>query len=131
VAIWIAAVAMLVLVARCLRVEATNRVIIPVLEYQLPSLCNFQRLFGIDCPGCGMTRSFVYSVHLQFFEAWNMNPAGTMLFCSLVLSVPWRIYQWERAQYGGPLRSSLRIEVGWLIVVTSVMMMHWFVRAVT
>lgn len=38
------------------------------------SVCVTQRLLGIPCPGCGMTRSFMLVLQGKFMEAWEMHP---------------------------------------------------------
>ena len=47
--------------------------------------CWFKRGFDFPCPTCGLTRSVLYTLHLQFDAAWQMNPAGLFLVSGLVL----------------------------------------------
>src|SRR5688500_13024092 len=63
-----------------LRVNGDRKVMIPVLEIALPGTCTYQRLLGIDCPGCGLTRSFISLGHGELSEAWRYNPAGLLGF---------------------------------------------------
>lgn len=37
--------------------------------------CLFKKIFGIDCIGCGMQRSFNFVLHGEFEKAFNMFPA--------------------------------------------------------
>ena len=39
-------------------------------------LCLFKALTGLDCPGCGMTRAFVFIGHGRFADAVAMHPAS-------------------------------------------------------
>ncbi|WP_396167964.1 DUF2752 domain-containing protein [Flavobacterium sp.] len=41
--------------------------------YMLP--CVFKKMFGIDCIGCGIQRSFDLVIHGQFSAAFKMFPA--------------------------------------------------------
>lgn len=41
-----------------------------------PVLCPFRLLTGLPCPGCGLTRSWVYLAHGQWSDAWLANPFG-------------------------------------------------------
>jgi len=36
--------------------------------------CPFQRLFGMDCPGCGMTRALLSALCLDFEVAFTYHP---------------------------------------------------------
>jgi Protein of unknown function (DUF2752) len=121
----------ILLTARLLRMESTRQVIVPLIECELPELCNFRRIFGIDCPGCGMTRSFILASRLQYLDAWRMNPAGALLFVSLALSIPLRLWQWFRVRQGNAVRSTLKFEAGWLVVIVCVMMFRWMVVTIS
>lgn len=41
-------------------------------DYMLP--CLNKKMFGIDCPGCGMQRSIVHLTKGEFSEAYQMYP---------------------------------------------------------
>ena len=40
-----------------------------------PTLCLWQRLLGVECPGCGMTRALSAALHGDFAAAWSFNRA--------------------------------------------------------
>ena len=63
-----------------LRVEDDREVVLPVLNLPVPSMCTFQQLFHIDCPGCGMTRSFISLAKGDLSRAWHHNPTAFLLF---------------------------------------------------
>jgi len=42
--------------------------------------CILKNLFGICCPGCGLTRSFRAILQLDFYNAFNYNILGIPLF---------------------------------------------------
>lgn len=125
---WITIVVAMIGLSASMRIESNSIVTLPLVDYSLPELCNFRRLFNIDCPGCGMTRSFIHAANFRIGDAWAMNPAGTLLFLSLVASIPLRITQWLRARYGKPLASTVRLEGGWLIMLTVVMLVNWCLK---
>ncbi len=37
-------------------------------------VCYFRNITGLPCPGCGMTRSFLYILQGEFVQAWEMHP---------------------------------------------------------
>jgi hypothetical protein len=131
VILWIAAAMFAIATARLLRVEPPRNVFTPFASEPLPELCSSRRLFGIDCPGCGMTRSFIYASRWRWLDAWASNPAGALLFASIALSIPWRLVQWIQSHRGRWAPTSTIMEAGWLTVIAIVMMLHWSFRILT
>ena len=43
-------------------------------------LCIFKRIFGIDCPACGITHSIMALFHGRIKEAFCIHPAGPVVF---------------------------------------------------
>lgn len=43
-------------------------------------LCIFKWLTGFDCPGCGMTRAFLFIGHGRLADAATMHPASIPAF---------------------------------------------------
>jgi hypothetical protein len=41
-------------------------------------------VFHIDCPFCGMTRSFVALAHGEVSSAFRFHPAGPLLFAAML-----------------------------------------------
>ena len=52
----------------------------------IPSLCAFQNLSGLPCPGCGITRSVVCCAHGLWNAAIAYHPLGPPVFACLVAS---------------------------------------------
>jgi hypothetical protein len=44
-----------------------------------PVLCPFRLLTGLPCPGCGLTRAWVYLAHGQYADSLAANPFGWLL----------------------------------------------------
>lgn len=56
-------------------------------EYMLP--CFSKKIFGLDCPGCGIQRSVALILQGEFVAAFKMYPAIytlILLFCFLILN---------------------------------------------
>jgi hypothetical protein len=53
----------------------------------LGGLCWFRSAFQIDCPFCGMTRSFVALAHGDLAAALRFHPAGPLLFAAMVVAL--------------------------------------------
>lgn len=57
----------------------------------VPPLCASRTIFGINCPGCGLTRSFVRLAHADWNGAWQMHRLGWLLALVTVAQIPYRI----------------------------------------
>ena len=85
-----------VLVLAALLSEKEGSVFIPFTDFPMPGVCTFKSMTGLDCPGCGLTRSFVHLVRANFARAWQFNPAGILVFAVVVFQVPYRSIQLYR-----------------------------------
>jgi hypothetical protein len=56
--------------------EGPEEVAIAGVNIVLPPTCGSKAMWGLDCPGCGLTRSFVSLAHGDFWASWRVNPAG-------------------------------------------------------
>lgn len=116
--------------AGVLSVRGGEQVLLPGQRVAIPELCTSKRLWGIDCPGCGMTRSFIALAHGDVRRAWSYNPAGVWLFAIMLFQVPYRLLQLQRL-YGG--RQELTL--GWvthvaLIILAVGLLGQWVLRYV-
>jgi len=53
----------------------------------LGAVCWLHAAFGIDCPMCGMSRSFVALAHGRLGDAVHFHPAGPLLFAAMAVLV--------------------------------------------
>lgn len=65
--------------------------------FEIPTVCTIRRLTGVACPGCGLTRSFVYLAHGALLPAFRMNVLGPPLFALVAGQIPWRVWRLGRA----------------------------------
>ncbi|MEQ1566850.1 MAG: DUF2752 domain-containing protein [Myxococcota bacterium] len=70
--------------------------------WEVPMMCTFRRLTGVSCPGCGLTRSFVFLAHGRWEEAVRMNVLGLPLFGVVLAQIPLRISRLAR-RHGQPV----------------------------
>ncbi len=47
--------------------------------------CGMRELFGIPCPGCGMTRSVLMTLHGHVGQAVGVNPVGPVFLLGVLL----------------------------------------------
>jgi hypothetical protein len=63
---------------------------VPMIPH-VPHFCLMKRLFGIPCPGCGITHSLMAAFRFDLANAWIANPAGiaiALLFCYQIVTRP-------------------------------------------
>jgi hypothetical protein len=74
-----------------------------VWGYEVPPLCAFRVLTGHGCPGCGLTRSFVFMGHGQVLDAFAIHKLGPLFFAALIVQVPLTLRRlWLAYQAQGP-----------------------------
>lgn len=61
----------------------------PAGEFPRLQLCWLQRLTGVSCPGCGLTRSFCALSHGDLAGAWSFHPFGVAFYLLAVALVVW------------------------------------------
>jgi hypothetical protein len=50
-----------------------------------------QSLFHVSCPGCGLTRSFVYLAQGDLQSSLRMHRIGWLMALAVLLQIPYRI----------------------------------------
>jgi hypothetical protein len=58
-----------------------------------PTLCPSRLLFGVGCPGCGMTRSLTHLLHGRLRESFATHRLGWLVFAGLLFQVPYRAWR--------------------------------------
>jgi Protein of unknown function (DUF2752) len=71
---------------------STSTETIRLLGYPIPPLCTFKMLTGFDCPGCGLTRAFVFALHGQFYASYMMHIWGIPLALFVLIQIPYRLF---------------------------------------
>lgn len=66
---------------------------------ELPPLCGSRYWFNAECPGCGLTRSFVALAHLEFGQSFAFHRLGWLIWLAVVLQLPYRVYSLGELHY--------------------------------
>lgn len=102
-------------------------VVASVLAAHGPVVCGFRALFGIPCPGCGLTRCLAALAHGDVVRAFHVHPAGPIFLAYLgaMWGTAWLSFAWR-----GDLRSPLaRAIPGWAhLALVGLMFAVWIAR---
>lgn len=119
-------VAIAVILASCLlSVDGPSTVLLPWFDSPIPPTCGMRIYYGLDCPGCGLTRSFITLAHGDLWASLRFNPAGVLLFAALVFQIPYRVVQLFRTQRGLPTQKLMPLTVWFWASVGAVLLSQW------
>lgn len=132
--LWLAGPVAILTLSFCMSTLDDRQVSLPGLGV-LPETCTLHTRLGIDCPGCGLTRSFIQLANADFQSAWQLNPLGPLLFVFVVLQVPLAIAKLAESRWSLAQRLILQRLVNWnqllLIGLLISLMVRWCVRLAT
>ncbi|MBV9923541.1 MAG: DUF2752 domain-containing protein [Acidobacteria bacterium] len=99
---------------------------VSVAGRELPVLCPSRLLFGVNCPGCGMTRSVLLTLGGDLRGALSVNPAGPFLVAALILLALQLLFAARSDEEGASVkRRLLPWATAYGAVVVSVMLIQW------
>ena len=111
-----------------LEVHSDQRVAFRFLPgWPLPETCPSRTIFHVNCPGCGLTRSFVHLAHGDWRASWNIHHVGMLLALAVVLQIPYRLIA-LRSRTGAPLGTSFPTFFGSLLIV--LLLVNWLMNLV-
>lgn len=87
-------------------------------DFMLP--CLNKKLFGIDCPGCGLQRSIVLFLKGDFGAAFDMYPAIFTLIPLVLFSIA---SQFIRFRFDTYIKVTLGVTSGSIILVNYILKM--------
>ena len=109
--------------------QETDQVLLGGLA--IPELCQTKSLFGLNCPGCGLTRSFIYMAHGDVPAAVRMHVVGALLFVLTLIGIPFFAINAFLIRRG---QASLIGEraASWMAIMSVVLLLsHWVIRLIT
>lgn len=118
--------AVAVLVAAALLSPGTERqVLLPWSDIPLPESCMTRLQFGFDCPGCGLTRSFLHIVDGNWKTAWQLNWVGFPIFALVVAQIPFATILWK-SNSEKLRRWTSRLNLCSFVFVAGLLVLRWF-----
>jgi hypothetical protein len=96
--------------------------------YPLPPSCATRTWFGIKCPGCGLTRSFIHLAEGDLSASWRCHRLGWLLAAAAAFQIPYRLLALRRP--GTP-----QIPGRWMAaaggVLIALLLVNWLADVVT
>ena len=124
---WTMLVGAIVVVAAAfmLRLRDNETVAVKWLGVDLPPMCVSRSLFHVECPGCGLTRSFVALASGEYTRSVRFHRLGWILAAAVVVQIPYRFFALRALRFHVPLRA-WPVWLGYLVVVAFVV--NWLVN---
>lgn len=72
--------------------------VVSVLGQPLPTLCLWRQLTGMRCPGCGLTRSFVFMGGGHPLDALRAHVLGPAMWIFVAAQIPYRMMRLWRTR---------------------------------
>ncbi len=91
---------------------------------QVPQTCFSQDIFGVSCPGCGLTRSFIHLADFNLQASLQIHRLGWLFFIVTLAQIPYRTFALRHegsllmSNAGGKMFGNLLIAmliINWLI----------------
>tara|TARA_R110002072_G_scaffold13481_1_gene56736 strand:+ start:200531 stop:200971 length:441 start_codon:yes stop_codon:yes gene_type:complete len=99
--VMLAIYAMVIVLMFLLEVRSDQRVEFLFLPgVPLPESCLSRGWFELDCPGCGLTRSFIYLAAGRIADSWSANRVGWLLLLAVLLQFPYRAMALRNLAHG-------------------------------
>ncbi len=66
--------------------------------YPLPPSCVSRSLLGLNCPGCGLTRSIIHLAEGDLLSSWRCHRLGMLMAAVLIFQIPYRLLALRRPE---------------------------------
>jgi hypothetical protein len=89
-------------------------------------LCLFKFVFHVDCPGCGLTRSFLVLSRGHIMEAVRFNPAGPLIYLLFIAYFIEGVIRLGKPDFS--LLLPPRLAKSYSLIVVLVLIAQWLVK---
>ena len=103
-------------------VEGERVALLGFPDYPLPHSCWSRSLFGLSCPGCGLTRSFIHLAHGDWQAAWAVHRLGWLLATWCVAQIPYRLWVLHQPAHAISYRPASPL---WWSLVGGLLLANW------
>lgn len=90
--------------------------------WPLPPACYSREFLGVPCPGCGLTRSFIYLARGEWQDAWREHRLGWLVAAVVAFQFPYRAWAlW----HGGRFSFSSQLTNAFALVLLILLIANW------
>lgn len=94
-----------VILSVALQVRNDQRVELRICPgFPMPEMCITRQWFNCECPGCGLTRSFIFLAHGDWKTSLSMHRIGWLMALAIIAQFP---YRWISLQIPAQARTPL------------------------
>lgn len=110
---WFTGTVLILVLSATMTVGDGRDVYFPGFDRPVPETCTLRGRFGISCPGCGLTRSFIHLAHGRLYEALEVNWVGVVVFAFALLQIPLSLVHWFLPPRERDLLPGYQIVIRW------------------
>src|SRR5688572_30565875 len=120
------AVALFIVAASfALQLHGSETVALPWLNMDIPSMCGSRSLLGIECPGCGLTRSFIALAAGDVQASLQFNRVGWLMAFAVLAQFPYRILALRELRTT-VVRRVWPVWFGYILIAT--LIVNWLIK---
>jgi hypothetical protein len=122
-------IALFVVVASCtLSIDDSGKITLSGLDVELPPLCGSRALFNLECPGCGLTRSFIALAAGDLWQSFEYHRLGWLLALAIAAQFPYRIFSLRELRQDNIVDRTWPTWFGYFVVAT--IGMNWLFKMI-
>lgn len=110
-----------------LQFEGDAALALPGSPTPLPTTCASRVVLGIDCPACGLTRSFAALAKGRFAESIRFHRLGWLVALAVAIQIPYRFWALRALRRGRVIRDQSLWLFGGLFAA---LVMNWMLESV-
>lgn len=81
----------------------------------------------MECPGCGLTRSFIRLGHGQWRSAWNHHPVGCLAFVMVFANLLLRMMELRQLRNGRRWQFARCESIAWKLLAVATLL-QWIAK---
>jgi hypothetical protein len=92
----------------------------------LPQSCVSRAWLGLNCPGCGLTRSIVHLAERDWRGSWRAHRLGWLLALIILIQIPYRLLAIRRGARGPLIAPRWQAVLGYALI--ALLFGNWLVE---